>query len=95
MSVEAAEKKIDTAPRIEGRYSMNMDYDKLGMHVPAYFDLLGNTKFFSAGKLWLNRNPGYSCTNAGGKMITDHIRPFTKFTVESIHEKLWKKFIAV
>ena len=66
MSVEAAEKNIDTAPSIEGRYSVYMYYGKLVMHVPAHFDLPGNTKLFGACKLWLNGNPGYSCTNVGG-----------------------------
>ena len=51
VSVEAAEKNIDTAPSIEGRYSVYMYDGKLGMHVPAYFDLPGNTKLFGAWKL--------------------------------------------
>ena len=66
MSFGAAEKNIDTAPSIEGRYSVYMYDGKLGMHVPAYFDLPGNTKLFGAWKLWLSENIGYSCTNAGG-----------------------------
>ena len=51
MSVEVDEKNIDTAPRIEGRYSVYMYDGKMGMHVPAYFDLPGNTKLFGAWKL--------------------------------------------
>ena len=68
-------------------------YDgKMGIHVPANFDLSGNTKLFSAWKLWWNQNPGYSCTTAGRETITAPIYIFMKFTVDSIREKLWKKF---
>ena len=41
--VEAAEKKSDTVPRIEGRYYVYMYDGKLGMHVPANVDLPVNT----------------------------------------------------
>ena len=68
-------------------------YDgKLSMHVPAHFDLPGNTKLFSAWELWLNRNPDYSCTNAGRETITSPICIFMKFTADSICKKLWKNF---
>ena len=68
-------------------------YDgKLGMHVPEHFDLLGNTKYFSAWKSWLNRNTGYRCTNAGGETINTPICTFKKFIVDTIHKKLWKNF---
>ena len=71
-------------------------YDgKLGMRVTAHFDLPGNTKLFSAWKLWLNRNTGYSCTNAGGETITAPICKFMKLTVHIIQQKLWKKFNTV
>ena len=66
MSVEAADKNTYTVPRIEGRYSVYMYDDKLGMHVSAHFDLPGNNKLFSDWKLWLNGNPDYICTNSGG-----------------------------
>ena len=46
VSVEASEKNTYTLPRIEGRYSVYMYDGKLGMHVPAHFDLSGNTKLF-------------------------------------------------
>ena len=62
------------------------------MHIPAHFDLQGNTKLFSAWKLWLNKNTGYSCTNAGGETITAHICTFMRFTKDSLHKKLLKKF---
>ena len=39
VSVEAAEKNSDTAPRIEGRYYVYMYDGKLGMHVSTNFDL--------------------------------------------------------
>ena len=65
-SVESAEKNSDTVPRIEGRYSVYMYDNKLGMYVPAHFYLPVNTKLFSSRKLWLNGNTGYICTNAGG-----------------------------
>ena len=42
-SVEAADKTSDTAPRIEGRLSEYIYGGKLDMHVPAHFDLPGNT----------------------------------------------------
>ena len=48
VSVESDEKNIDTAPRVEDRYSVYMCYGKFGMHVPAHFDLPVNTKLFSA-----------------------------------------------
>ena len=57
MSVGYYDQNKDTAPRIEGRYSVYMHDGKLGMHVPANFDLTRKTKKFSAWKLWLNRNP--------------------------------------
>ena len=41
--VEAAEKNSDNAPSIEDCYSVYMYDVKLGIHVPAYFDLPGNT----------------------------------------------------
>ena len=92
VSVGAAEQNTDTAPRIEGCYSVYMYDGKMDMHVPAYFDLPGNTKFFNAWKLWLNGNSGYSCTDLGEETITAPIRPFMNFTVDSIREKLWKNF---
>ena len=47
---------------------------------------------FSAGKLRLNGNPGYDCTNTGRETITSPIRPLMKFTLESIRKKSRKKF---
>ena len=69
-----------------------MYYDKLGMHVPPHFELPGNTTFFSAWKLCLNRNPGYRCTNVGVEKITAPICQFKNFTVASICKKLRKNF---
>ena len=66
VSFEAVDKNTDIVPRIEGCYSVYMYGGKLGMHVPAHFDLPGNTKLFSACKLWFNGNPSYIYTNAGG-----------------------------
>ena len=45
MSVGAAEQNTDTAPRIEGCYSVYMYDGKMGMHVPAHFDPPVNTNF--------------------------------------------------
>ena len=68
-------------------------YDgKLGMHLPSHFDLTGNTPLFNAWKLWLNVNYGYACTYAGRETITSPIRPFMKFTLDSIRKKLWKTY---
>ena len=47
---------------------------------------------FSLLGLWLDLNPGYSCTNSGREMVTTPIRPFMMFTVSSIRNKLWRKF---
>ena len=65
MSVEATEKHSDTSLRIKVRYSVYMYDGKMGMHVPANFDLPGKTELCSAWKLWLSVNPGYACTNVG------------------------------
>ena len=43
VSVEAAEKYIYTAPRIEGSYYVYMYDGKLGMYIFAHFNLPGNT----------------------------------------------------
>ena len=85
-------KNIDSDPRIKGSYSVYMCDVKLGMHVPTHFYLPGNTKCFNARRLWLDVNPGYRCTNAGGEIITVLIRLFMKFTADSIHKQLWNKF---
>ena len=83
-SVESAEKNSDTVPRIEGHYSVYMYDSKLGICVPSHFDLPGNTKLFSAWKLWLSGNPDYICTNTGREMITAPIHPLMNSTVGSI-----------
>ena len=62
------------------------------MNVPAHFYLPGNTKLFSAWKLWFSGNPDYICTNTGREMITAPIHPLMNSTVGSIRQKLWNKF---
>ena len=84
MSVEFDEQNTDTVLSTESRYYVYMYDGKLGMHVPAHFYLPGNTKLFSAWKLWLSGNPGYICTNTGREMITAPIHPLINSTVGSI-----------